>query len=252
MRGQSTFKFYGSLKDFFSSKKRHGELCYSFVGKPSIKDAIESLGVPHPEVALILVDDQPASFERPLRCGQDIHVYPPSDTPPCEQRHLLPLRPPEIRFILDVHLGILAKCLRILGFDVIYEPDDMGDARIARIAHEEKRILLTRDIGLLKRSAVVYGYWIRDQSAQQQLREVVARYDIERHQCKPFSRCLTCNDNLISVAKDAVLDRLKPKVRDRYNDFRQCLACERIYWKGSHYRSMKELIDNLWAVPSSG
>jgi uncharacterized protein len=147
--------------------------------------------------------------------------------------------------VLDTHLGRLASYLRLLGFDAAYQTS-YEDAELARVSHAESRILLTRDCGLLKRSEVVYGYFVRATEPKQQVIEVVRRFDLGA-EVHPFRRCLRCNSLLMQVAKDSVLERLQPKTRQHYDDFRTCPTCNRIYWAGSHYERMQDLVREILA-----
>src|SRR5262249_10957802 len=145
---------------------------------------------------------------------------------------LLRLRPQplhETKFILDVHLGELAKYLRLLGFDTLYR-NDYQDPDIVAIALREQRIILTRDRGLLKVRAVTHGYWMRSTAPQQQVREVLQRFDLQRL-IRPLHRCLLCNGLVQAVEKQAVLSHLLPKTARYYHEFYQCSACLQLYWK---------------------
>ena len=252
-QGRCWFTFHGDLKDFLSGKKRRPKWCFSFKGKPSIKDCIEAAGVPHPEVRLILVDGHPVDFSFQIAAEHEIEVFPAHSGPRLPEHCYLPFLPQgTTKFALDVHLGNLARCLRMLGFDCHYEREDPGDAQIAAIGRRENRIVLTRDIGLLKRSSVIYGHWIRNRNPKHQLREVVAHYGLGPNQCLPFTRCMQCNQSLLQVDKQAVTDRVPAKVLREFEVFLGCANCGRIYWKGSHYHQMKLLLQDLWSVGAQG
>jgi uncharacterized protein with PIN domain len=133
----------------------------------------------------------------------------------------------------------------MLGFDTLYR-NDYGDDELAQLAGR-KRILLTRDVGLLMRSAVSCGYFVRAIEPRVQLAEVVERYGLARA-IAPFSRCVHCNALLRPVEKDVVSQRLLPETKEHYQEFYICPACERIYWKGSHYRRMQKLIAHVAAT----
>ena len=157
-----TFRFYEELNDFLPPDRRKIAFDYTFNGTPSVKDCIEAIGVPHPEVDLIIVDDVSVGFDHLLNGGERVAVYPMFervDITPLTKLRPNPLREP--RFVLDVHLGKLARYLRLLGFDTIYDRDYV-DATIAAISRRERRVLLTRDKGLLKRKEVTRGYWLRN------------------------------------------------------------------------------------------
>ncbi len=206
-----------------------------------VKDAIESMGVPHTEVDLILVNGASVDFAHLLGDGDRVSVYPvfeSIDISPVLRVRPKPLR--EIRFLADTHLGRLAAYLRLMGFDTVYG-HNLGDRDLARLASEDRRILLTRDRGLLMRSAVTHGYWLRQTDPRRQLPEVLERFDLAS-QVAPFTRCLRCNTPLAAASKEEVAGRLPRGVLERYEDFHQCPGCGRIYWEGSHHRRMSELI----------
>ncbi|WP_320052554.1 Mut7-C RNAse domain-containing protein [uncultured Acetobacteroides sp.] len=243
-RKQATFRFYEELNDFLPSAKVKVAFAYSFNGSPSVKDAVEALGVPHVEVDLILVNGQSADFAYRLQHGDYVSVYPTFET--LDISGITRLREKPLRhtkLILDVHLGKLARYLRMLGFDTLYR-NDYSDAEIVRLAVAERRIILTRDVGLLMAKAVTHGYWVRSQKPQEQVREVMGRFDLYR-QINPFCRCIRCNGMLAEVPKASILDRLEPLTRRCYSQFYQCSGCGNIYWEGTHYERMRDFICNL-------
>jgi uncharacterized protein with PIN domain len=221
-------------------------------GEPAVKDVIEAAGVPHPEVDVILVNGQPVTFAYRVHPGDEIAAYPVDaaggDTAHPGQ-HLQPPITSEPRFVLDTHLGRLAAYLRLLGLDAAYD-NHRTDEELADCASREDRILLTRDVGLLKRGAIRQGHFVRATHPAQQLHEVVLRYDLTRF-LRPFTRCLRCNTPLAPVAASAVADRLPPAVRTRQHEFWRCPACERVYWRGSHYQRMLALVERLHAEDSA-
>lgn len=151
--------------------------------------------------------------------------------------------------MLDVHLGTLAKSLRLLGFDTVYG-QRLHDAALVKISHGEQRILLTRDVNLLKHKAIPMGYWLRSQHTEKQLAEVVCRFQLVDH-IRPFTRCMVCNGTIEVVSKETVLDLLPPKTRLYFDEFFQCADCKRVYWKGSHYQRMKETIQRISSDPNA-
>jgi len=204
----------------------------------------ESLGVPHTEVDLIIVNGNSVDFSYLINNGDDISIYPmfeSLDITKVQRLRAKPLRKP--KFVLDVHLGTLAKYMRILGFDSLYE-NNYKDDEIVKLSLKEKRTILTKDRGILKRSEVTHGYWIRSTKTDEQLIEVINRFDL-KEQIKELSRCLSCNSPLREIAKEKVIDRLPRKVREFQNEFYYCRACDKIFWKGSHYTRMKGIIENL-------
>jgi uncharacterized protein with PIN domain len=237
-----SFRFYAELNDFLPAGRRQVAFAHASAADQSIKHLVEALGIPHTEVDLILVNGEPVDFDCLPEEGDRISVYPPFkaiDVSGVTQVRPKPLA--EHRFVLDGHLGRLAAYLRMMGFDTLYR-NDYGDQELAQISRDEGRILLTRDRGLLKRNMVAYGYWLRETNPTRQLVEVLRRYDLSGA-VKPFSRCLACNGLLEEVSKEAVLERLPPKARQYYDEFRMCPSCGKLYWDGSHVQRMRRLIE---------
>jgi len=241
---RAIFRFYAELNDHLPPESRMRDIVHGFQGPASVKDRIESLGVPHTEVDLILVNGTPVDFCHVLQDGDRVSVYPvfeSFDITPVLRLRPTPLREP--RFVLDAHLGRLAVYLRMCGFDALYR-NDYTDAELAGIEESERRILLTRDRGLLKRSSVSRGYYVRATEARQQLVEVLRRFDLSGR-IQPLRRCLLCSSPLISVSKADVLDRLPHRVRDLYDDFESCPECARVYWHGSHFERMRCFVESI-------
>jgi len=238
---RAELRFYGELNDFLAAARRGKDFAWEFSGRPSVKDAIESLGVPHTEVDLILADGESVGFSWGVRDGARLSVYPvfeAIDVGPVTRVRPVPLR--ETRFVLDGHLGRLARYLRMAGFDAAWRAD-FRDEEVARLSAEQRRIVLTRDRGLLKRSAVTHGAWVRETDPRRQLAEVLRRFDLARS-LSPFRRCLRCNGLLAAVEKAAVAASLPPRVAERHADFHRCPSCGRVYWKGTHAASMERLL----------
>lgn len=238
----AAFRFYEELNDFLTPERRRIDFAYSVAGTRSVKDAIEAIGVPHTEVDLILVDGQSVGFERVLRGGERVAVYPVFerlDIAPLQHLRPRPLRDP--RFVLDAHLGKLARHLRMAGFDCLYR-NDYRDSELINAALAEQRIILTRDKGLLKQRLVTHGYFVRRTDAEEQLREVVRALQLQSG-LRPFTRCRECNAELRDVPKAEVLARLPAKVRGAYERFQLCPGCGRIYWEGTHYARLRRLLD---------
>lgn len=234
------FRFYAELNDFLPADKRQREFVYPFRGNPSVKDAVEAIGVPHPEVDLIIVDDASVGFDYRLQPGDVVAVYPvfeSLDISPIVRLRPRPLR--ETRFVLDGHLGKLARYLRLLGFDCAYDRD-AKDADIVRRQQTERRIILTRDRGLLKAKAVTHGYCVRSTRPEAQMAEVVERFDLSS-QLNPFTRCLVCNGEVAEAGPDAAAEA-PPRVRRRQTEFYRCADCGKVYWKGTHYDRLSDLV----------
>jgi uncharacterized protein with PIN domain len=157
-----------------------------------------------------------------------------------------PLRNKPLRitkFVADVHLGRLAKYLRMCGFDTYFDTD-LSDNQIIGISLKERRIILTRDRELLKNKLVTHGYWIRSMKPEKQLKEVLQKFDL-KSKLNPFVRCLECNGMIEDVNKKDIKERLLQKTKDFYTEFRRCKICGNIYWEGSHYERMKKFIEAL-------
>ncbi|KTD23800.1 Uncharacterized conserved protein [Legionella lansingensis] len=231
-------RFYEELNDFLPIEKRKKCFLHTVASKTAIKDVIESVGVPHTEIDLILVNHQSVDLTYQIHAGDWVSVYPVFETLDISEMACIrpePLR--KIAFILDVHFGKLAKHLRLLGFDVVYE-NHFTDAAIVMRSQEEKRIVLTRDVGLLKNKKITHGYWIRNHDPDKQVGEVLRRFDLYQ-QCKPFTRCLECNGLLESVNKKEVAKHLLPLTFKYHQHFMRCQGCQRVYWQGMHYQKLR-------------
>jgi hypothetical protein len=157
--------------------------------------------------------------------------------------HFTPIELADYRFVLDGHLGRLAAYLRMLGFDAWYHhPAD--DALLASVASREKRLLLTRDVGLLKRNEVERGYMVRSAAPLEQLRELWERYALGAH-VRPFTRCMVCNGELRRAESEEVKNLLPPRIRETKTEFSRCITCARVFWRGSHYARMLAWIEGL-------
>lgn len=246
--GQVELRFYEELNDFLPPQWRKTPFTHALTRRTSVKDLIESFGVPHTEVEVILVNGESVDFSYIVQPGDRISVYPvfeSLDIAPLVRLREKPLR--ESRFVIDANLGRLARYLRLLGFDVIYR-NDFTDREVAQIAQREKRIVLTRDRALLQQKIITHGYFVRADKPREQVREILARLDLYGA-LRPFTRCLRCNGELETVDKQAVLHRLEPKTKKYYDRFRRCENCGQAYWRGSHFNRMEKLCD-YFATPA--
>ena len=244
MLKQATFRFYEELNDFLPNDKKKVPFIRPFSGNPSIKDQIEAIGVPHVEVDLILVNGESVDFTYILQDEDFVSVYPVFET--FGIAPVTHLRAKSLRvstFILDVHLGKLAKYLRMLGFDTLYRNDN-DDPEIIRISLAEHRIILTRDIGLLKVKTVTHAYFVRSQHPKGQLTEVLKYFDLYRA-IDPFNRCIKCNGQLKPVYKERIIHRLEPLTIKYFNEFFRCTDCQSIFWEGSHFDHMQRFIQAI-------
>ena len=244
MSEQVILRFYAELNDFLPPAQRKTGIVHTLKQRRSIKDLIESTGVPHTEVDLIIANNESVDFDHIVSHGESISVYPAFtqiDITPLKHCQPAPIDPP--RFVLDNHLGRLAAYLRMLGFDTLYR-NDYNDELLAEIAAHEHRILLTCDRQLLMRSKVTHGYFVRSRNSRQQLLETAARYSLKRYK-KPFTRCMDCNGEIHSVSKQEIEDQLPADAKKYYQKFNRCDNCGKIYWEGSHYLKMKAMIENI-------
>lgn len=241
---EAQFRFYEELNDFLPLQKKKKSFSYQFNGKPSIKDAVEAIGIPHTEVDLILANGRSVGFDYHLLNSDFVSVYPvfeSFDISPIVRLREEPLR--RSSFVLDVHLGKLARLLRMLGFNALYR-NNYDDPEIVSTSLKQKRIILTRDRHLLHVKQITHGYWIRSQNPENQLLEVLGRFDLYG-QIKSFHRCIVCNGIIKEINKQEIIERLEPKTARYYNEFYLCDNCKKIYWKGSHYKRMKSTIDKF-------
>ena len=245
------FRFFGQLNDFLPSERRKIIFSHSVKGNPSIKDTLEALGVPHTEIDYILINGRAADFSYQLQEGDKVFVYPDGyKFKDGRAKRLRPQLPRNFKFVIDSHLGKLARHLRLLGFDVLYKKI-FPDAEIVKISVNQKRIVLTRDIGLLKNKLIQHGFWLRSIDPQKQLKEVLKRFKLYK-KLKPFSRCLECNGKIIKIAKKKVFAQLPPQVREYYQRFYLCQSCQKIYWQGSHYEYLLKLVNRIRSRAKSG
>ena len=236
----ASFRFYEELNDFLPQEKRKCMFSYACAKTATVKNAIEALGVPHTEVELVLVNGESVDYSYLVQDGDFISVYPQFealDITPLLKLREKPLR--STRFIADAHLGGLAKYLRMLGFDTLYD-GSYGDAQIARIAADEHRIVLTRDRALLMHKSITHGCYVRATKLWEQLAEVLTRLDLHGS-FKPFTRCLRCNEEL----EEADRETLNGRAPLEYDQFWTCGKCGKVYWRGSHWQRMSRMVAEL-------
>ncbi len=237
-------RFYAELNDFLRDAQKKTRFKIELNRRTSVKDLIESLGVPHTEVEVILANGVSVDFNYIVKQQDDLSIYPmfeSVDVTPILKLRDAPLR--DTRFVLDCHLGRLARYLRQFGFDTLYR-NDYSDDVLADTSAREHRILLTRDRSLLKRSIITHGYFIREFDPRKQLDEVIRRFDL-RNQIIPFGRCTRCNGMVEEVSKQTVEHLLEPRTRQYFDDFWQCTNCGQVYWEGSHVKHMIKLTDEV-------
>jgi uncharacterized protein with PIN domain len=235
--------FHGDLIFFLRSKaereRRLGE-------RTSVKDVIESCGVPHPEVDLILVNGSPVDFGFVLGQDAGLDIYPTDWQRltyfPENRLQMIQVQ----KFVADGHLGKLVRDLRLLGLDVVYDRA-AEDRQLLETAKIDNRALLTRDRRLLMHAVVRHGYYLRSQNPLAQTLEVLRRFHLSPS-LAPFTRCLLCNAALEPVEKAQVLDQLEPLTKIYYERFRRCRGCGQIYWQGSHFDKLRARVEEVHAT----
>jgi uncharacterized protein len=232
-----SLRFYEELNDFLPYNKKKTRFTEQFIDRTSVKDLIESLGVPHTEVDMILVNGKSVSFDYLINHKDDISVYPVFESfDVSEVQHLRPEPLRNSKFLCDVHLGKLARNLRMLGIDTLYF-NVISNFEIVNISLNERRAILTRNSELLKIKAVTHGYYIRNSDPIKQTGEVIKRFHLEKS-LQYFSRCLECNTLLAAVSKEIIIDRIPQKVKESQSEYFICDKCNKIFWKGTHYLNM--------------
>jgi uncharacterized protein with PIN domain len=250
-----TFRCYAGLNDFLPGELRQKRFIYPLKTPVTLGEAIASLRIPLSEVDLALVNGRVRSLSETLHEDDSVTLYPTFEH--LDISGLKGTRRPELpatRFVLDAHLGKLARYLRMLGFDCRYRTD-FDDEELIEIAAREERILLTRDKLLLKSRRLTHGYYIRATQKHEQLREVVRKFDLYS-QFRSFTRCMTCNAELVPKRREEIPD-LMPAEREEhtdpfpreiltlYEEFYFCPECRKLFWKGSHFKRMESFIRSL-------
>jgi uncharacterized protein with PIN domain len=226
---------YAELNDYLPEGCRQKALEVPFSGKLTAGRLIADLGIPASAVEILLVNGMSSRLDRDLRDGDRVT--------PLLRLHERPLR--RVRFVADAHLGRLARYLRLLGFDTLFE-NDPGDVELARISSQEGRILLSRDRCLLERRILTHGLWVPSVRPREQLSYVIHRLDL-RSLFRPFTRCTVCNGKLSEVGKDISDLPVPPRVKSLFDTFWRCDDCGRVYWQGSHYDHLRAFVDQLTA-----
>lgn len=244
---KATFTFHADLNFFLPPPRKQTHFQHLFKNSASIKDMIESLGVPHAEIELIVVNGACVDFGYAVQDSDEVQVYPFFELVDHPQK--VRLRPPftgRPSFILDTHLGRLDAYLRMMGYDTLYR-NDYADDELAHISHHERRILLTRDLGLLKRSMVTYGYFVRNTNPRKRVYEVIQRFRLMEN-VEPFKHCMKCNGLLKPVSKADIRDRISEQTARYYDEYHRCDGCQQVYWPGSHYQKMQDFMEEVRAM----
>ncbi|WP_280398847.1 Mut7-C RNAse domain-containing protein [Nocardia carnea] len=245
--GSLELRVYAELNDFLPPRSRFSVLRRPVRSHQTVKDVVEAAGIPHTEIDLLLVNGESVSFGHRPRPGDRLAAYPvfeSLDITALTRVRPHPLREP--RLLVDVNLGGAARLLRLMGLDVRCE-FEAGDARLAEIAVDDHRILLTRDRGLLARRIVTHGLFVRAEQPVDQVVEVIDRLDLANF-LAPLTRCLRCGAALAGVDKADIADRLPPHVRRHHDTFLRCTGCARVYWAGTHRDRLDELVGRIMSA----
>jgi uncharacterized protein with PIN domain len=228
-RQELCVRFAEELWLFLAPRNRRADLRIPYDGTASLGHVVESAGVPLPEVGALLAGGRPVTAS--YRPG-------PADVVHVRGTHR-PQRIPAPRFVLDVHLGTLARRLRLVGVDVAYGNDLDDDTLIAQ-AGAERRVLLTQDRGLLRRRGLWLGAYVRGARPDDQFRDILDRF---APPLAPWTRCTACNGRLSPVGKADVEARLPPGTRRNYDTFTRCVACGHVYWRGAHRDRLEAIVE---------
>ncbi|MFI8828406.1 Mut7-C RNAse domain-containing protein [Streptomyces sp. NPDC053431] len=223
--------FAPGLRLFVSAERRSGHTAVATDGASSLGHVVESLGVPLTEAGRLLVDGRPVEPSHVPVAGETVEVEGVVRPQP------VPGAP--LRFLLDVHLGTLARRLRLLGVDAAYESEDIGDPALAALSAKERRVMLSRDRGLLRRRELWAGAYIYSDRPDDQLRDVLGRF---APRLAPWTRCTACNGRLTEADKDAVRDQLEKGTENTYDVFARCTDCDRVYWRGAHHARLEAIV----------
>lgn len=220
-----------SLRMFLPARRRSGDFSVEHDGMASLGHMVRSVGVPLTEVGRLLVGVEAVEAVeesyRPLD-GDVVHVRPVARP-----------QPAPARYVLDVHLGSLARRMRLLGLDTRYATA-ADDDELAVVALGEERLLLTKDRGLLLRRALRHqAAYVRGDAADEQVADVLDRF---APPLDPYTRCPACNGVLRPAAKADVVDVLERGTARSYEEFRRCDRCGQVYWRGAHARRLSAVV----------
>ncbi len=228
------FVLDATVREFLPAKKQQDVLCISVARDTTIKAALESSGIAHTEVRRVALGENEIKLDSFVPAGSTLQII---------GYRQMQLPQEKLRFAVDCNMAKAVTYLRMLGYSCFYE-NNIADARLAEVAQSQERIVLSRDKRLFMRSKITKGRFVRASRAQSQLAELVAFFDLTKHM-RPFTRCVVCDTPLQSVEKDSIVHRLPPKIKQFYTTFKYCAHCDKVYWAGTHYKRMMELIQKL-------
>ncbi|MDF1593790.1 MAG: Mut7-C RNAse domain-containing protein [Desulfobacterales bacterium] len=176
---KAIFRFYEELNDYLPKHQRKRDFRAEFSGKRSVIDMIAALGVPHPEIDLILANGKSIGFDHILKDGDRFSVYPVFEAfniKDITRLREVPIR--ETRFIVDKNLDDVVKTMRLLGFDVYCDPS-LSERELIEISNREKRIILTTNRKLLKLKEITRGIFIPPGKTSRQVNKIIDYLDLE-------------------------------------------------------------------------
>lgn len=230
-------EFAPELRVFLpNGRRQEGAARITTDGVSTLGHVVESLGVPLTEVGAVVVDGREMPVSYVPAAGGSVSVRPVA------RPQRVPGAP--LRFLLDVHLGTLARRMRLLGVDTAYESTDIGDPALASLSAAEKRVMLSRDRGLLRRRELWAGAYVYSTRPEEQLHDILDRF---RPELRPWTRCTACNGLLKEATKEEVADRLQGGTQRSYDVFAQCTQCKRAYWKGAHHEQLVAIVERALA-----
>jgi uncharacterized protein with PIN domain len=234
---ETIVEFAPELHLFVPHGRRRGATPAAVDGVSTLGHVVESLGVPLTEVGTLTVDGEPVPVSHVPQAGERVAVHP------VERPQHVPGAP--LRFLLDVHLGTLARRMRLLGVDTAYESTDIGDPALAARSAAEKRVMLSRDRGLLRRRELWAGAYVYSTRPDDQLHDILDRF---RPALSPWTRCTACNGPLKKATKEEVAAQLKHGTQKTYDVFAQCASCGRAYWKGAHHDQLEAIVERALSM----
>ncbi|GAB3440576.1 Mut7-C RNAse domain-containing protein [Streptomonospora sediminis] len=229
-------RFAAELRFLLAARNRRAEVPAARDSTATAGHLVQSAGVPLTEVGGL------AAGGRGVGPG-----YRPAPGETIDVRGITRPQPPPVeplRFLLDVHLGALARRLRLVGLDTAYR-NDLDDDSLTELAGEQRRVLLTQDRRLLHRRALPAGAFVRGRHPDDQMRDVLDRFAPD---LAPWTRCTACNGPLVPAAKEAVTHLLEPGTRATYDTFARCTVCGRVYWPGAHHLRLAAIVDTARSV----
>jgi uncharacterized protein len=244
MKIETIVRVYEELNAFLPSHQQKKDFTIQIDSNTQIQELLDILKLPISKVDLILLNGESAGLDYQLNAGDRISIYPVFETFNIDSINRLreiPLR--RLRFACDVHLGKLAKYLRMLGLDVFYK-NDIYYYQIINLSLEQERIILTKDNELVKDKRITRAYLVKQSNPRMQLFEIISYFDLIGI-IKPLSRCLKCNLSVQPVEKNSIKKQVPAPILNLHQSFMKCYGCKRIYWMGSHYQAMMNWISRI-------